>query len=328
MPLRTSTSAPPALPTASMSAGGGPFGKRTTVGASSTSTASLSSSRSRAASRGAASRRPGHHLEDRHVPHAVVAGAVVAGHAGAVEHERDAALVQRDVHQHLVEGPVEERARRPRPPGAGHRSRGRRREVAACCSAMPTSKVRSGKRAWNSSSPTGCIIAAVIATTSWPAVADLRRSRRRRRRSRSGPWASPRRSATSNGPGRVELVGLVPLGRVVPEALAGDRVHDDRAAEPLGLGERLLHRGAVVAVDRADVLQAEVLEEALRRERVLDALLHRVQGVVRRGADARDGVEAALDQVEHLLVARVGAQPGERGRRGRRWSACRSGRCR
>ena len=32
---------------------------------------------------------------------------------------------------------------------------------------MPTSKVRSGNRAWNLSSPTGCIIAAVIATTSW-----------------------------------------------------------------------------------------------------------------------------------------------------------------
>ena len=36
-------------------------------------------------------------------------GAVVAGHAGPVEDERDAAPVQRDVHEHLVEGPVEER---------------------------------------------------------------------------------------------------------------------------------------------------------------------------------------------------------------------------
>ena len=40
---------------------------------------------------GAVARRgepqPGHDLEDRHVPHAVVAGAVVAGDAGAVEHE-------------------------------------------------------------------------------------------------------------------------------------------------------------------------------------------------------------------------------------------------
>ena len=39
-PLRTSTSTPPALPTAAMSSGGGPLGNRTTVGASSTSTAS------------------------------------------------------------------------------------------------------------------------------------------------------------------------------------------------------------------------------------------------------------------------------------------------
>ena len=39
-------------------------------------------------------------------------------------------------------------------------------DVTACCSAMPTSKVRSGNIDWNLSSPTGCIIAAVIATTS------------------------------------------------------------------------------------------------------------------------------------------------------------------
>ena len=38
--------------------------------------------------------------------------------------------------------------------------------VAACCSAMPTSKVRSGNSAQNLSSPVGPIIAAVIATTS------------------------------------------------------------------------------------------------------------------------------------------------------------------
>ena len=61
----------------------------------------------------------------------------------------------------------------------------------------------------------------------------------------------------------------------------------------------------------ADVLQAEVLEEALRREGVLHALLHRVQGVVDRRADAADAVEAALDQVEDLLVARAGAQRGQ-----------------
>ena len=37
--------------------------------------------------------------------------------------------------------------------------------VTACCSAMPTSKKRSGKRAWKGSSPVGPGIAAVMATT-------------------------------------------------------------------------------------------------------------------------------------------------------------------
>ena len=50
----------------------------------------------------------GDDLEDRHVPHAVVRGAVGAGDAGPVQDEGDAALVQGDVHQDLVEGAVEE----------------------------------------------------------------------------------------------------------------------------------------------------------------------------------------------------------------------------
>ena len=85
-----------------------PLEKRTTVGASSTSTASRSWARTWSASRGAAIRRPGTHLQDRHVPHAVVRGAVGAGDAGPVQDEGDAALVQRHVHQDLVEGAVEE----------------------------------------------------------------------------------------------------------------------------------------------------------------------------------------------------------------------------
>ena len=113
------------------------------------------------------------------------------------------------------------------------------------------------------------------------------------------------------GSGRVELVGLVALRRVVAEALLGDRVHDDRPVEALGLGQRVLQRGAVVAVDRADVLQPEVLEEALRGEGVLHALLHRVQRVVDGRTDAGHAVQAPLDRVEHRLVARVGAQRGE-----------------
>ena len=43
-------------------------------------------------------------------------------------------------------------------------------EVSACCSAMPTSKVRSGKRSPKAARPVGCSIAAVMATTSGRSV--------------------------------------------------------------------------------------------------------------------------------------------------------------
>ena len=81
-----------------------------------------------------------HDRADRHVPHAVVRGAVAAGDAGAVQHEGHAGPVQRAVHQQLVEGPVEEggvdgddgvqpaegQARRPSSPRAARRCRRRR----------------------------------------------------------------------------------------------------------------------------------------------------------------------------------------------------------
>ena len=198
-PSRTSTSMPPALPTASMSAGGGPLGNRTTVGASSTSTASRSSSRSRAPSRGAASRRPGHDLEDRHVPHAVVAGAVVAGDAGAVEHEGDPALVQRDVHQHLVEGAVEEgRVDRDDRVQAAHREPGGGGDGVLLGDAdvegalgvrlgEPIEADRVEHRRGDRDDVLAC-------------GAEVRPSPRRRSRSRSGPWACSTPVSTSNGP--------------------------------------------------------------------------------------------------------------------------------
>ena len=146
VPLRTSTSTPPARSTASMSVGRRALGEAH----DGRGVVDLDGLVEQLAQPGAVAGRgepqAGHDLEDRHVPHAVVAGAVVAGDAGAVEHERDAAPVQRDVHQHLVEGPVEEgRVDRDDRVQAAHRQ-ARRREVAACCSAMPTSKVRSGNR--------------------------------------------------------------------------------------------------------------------------------------------------------------------------------------
>ena len=176
--------------------------------------------RTRAPSRGAASRRPGHDLEDRHVPHAVVAGAVVAGDTGAVEHEGDAALVQRDVHQHLVEGPVEEgRVDRHDRVQPAHRQAGGAGDGVLLGDAD---------------------VEGALGVRRGEAIEADRVEHRRRDRDdvlalgtegdhllgeEVGPDAALRRADPGldvERPDLVELVGLVALGRVVAEALAGD----------------------------------------------------------------------------------------------------------
>ncbi len=132
----------------------------------------------------------------------------------------------------------------------------------------------------------------------------------------------------SKAPGTVHLVGLVVLGRAVAVALAGDAVHHDRAVELAGLAQGGLEGGEVVAVDRADVLQAEVLEHPLRGEQVLHAALHAVQRLVQRRADDRHPRQVRLDAAEHPLVAGPQPQAGEALGQADRWSGRRSGRCR
>ncbi|GAA3117654.1 hypothetical protein GCM10020001_041820 [Nonomuraea salmonea] len=51
-------------------------------------------------------------------------------------------------------------------------------------------------------------------------------------------------------------------GGAVATALAGDAVDHDRRAQLAGRAQRLLKGGDVVAVDRAEVAQAEALEDA------------------------------------------------------------------
>ncbi len=174
-------------------------------------------------------------------------------------------LVQGDVHQHLVEGPVEERGvdRDDRVQAADRQAGG-----------------RGGGVLLGDADVEGALGEAGLEVVQ-PDRVHHRGGDRRRRRWRRWPMCTISSAKTSvqirplgisspvsmsNGPGPWNWSASCALGGVVAEALAGQRVHDHRAAEPLGLGERLLHRGAVVAVDGADVLEAEVLEEALRRD--------------------------------------------------------------
>src|SRR5262249_10739208 len=66
--------------------------------------------------------------------------------------------------------------------------------------------------------------------------------------------------------------------------------------------QRVLHHFLVVAVDRPDVLQPEVLEQHLRLQHVLDALLDPVQRVVQWRAGGRGAPEGGLYVVGHVLL--------------------------
>ena len=109
----------------------------------------------------------------------------------------------------------------------------------------------------------------------------------------------------------MEAVGLVVLGRCVPATLLGDGVHDHRAAEGLGPAQRVLQRLDVVAVDRPDVLEPEVLEQSLRGHDVLDALLDPVQRLVGQPPGRAAALQHGLAEVEHPLIALGGAQGGQ-----------------
>ncbi len=252
----------------------------------------------------------GDDLQDRHVPHAVVGGAVGAGHAGPVQHERHTALVQRDVHQHLVEGAVEE-GRVDREDGVqaagGQAGRGDRavllgdadvedplRELLGELVQADRLEHRGGDRD---------DVLALLAERDHLLAEDGRPV---------GAGGGDRQAGVRvDLADRVETIRLVLERRAVAAALLGEAVHDDRAVEPLGAGQRGLQRLDVVAVDRADVLQAEVLEHALRRDEVLEALLGAVQRVVERAADHRGLLQHLLGTGEEALVAVGGAQRGQ-----------------
>ena len=109
----------------------------------------------------------------------------------------------------------------------------------------------------------------------------------------------------------VHAVGDVSFRRLVAGTLGRHAVHDDGRAEASGLAQRRLDRADVVAIDRADVLQAEVFEHRLRLHQILDAPLDAVQRVIQRWTDERGAREGGLDHVQHLLVLRREAQAGE-----------------
>ena len=236
-------------------------------------------------------------------------GAVVAGDARPVEHERDGLAVQRHVHQQLVEGPVEERrvdgdhgvqTRVGQPRGRGERVLLGDADVDAPLRERLGERREPGgpehrRRDRDDVLPHSADLDELVGEHAGPADA-------RRRRRQAGDRVEGGRA--------VHLLGDVVLRGRIAAALLRDDVHDHRAAEAPGAAQRGLDGGDAVAVDRPEVLDAEVGEQLLRRERVLHPRLDRVQRRVERAADHRGAGERLLALLQHALVA--GLQPQRR----------------
>ena len=84
----------------------------------------------------------------------------------------------------------------------------------------------------------------------------------------------------------VQLVGRA-LGRGVALALLGDAVNQHRlVAERLGVLEHTDQGVHVVAVDRADIVEAELFEEGAAGDHAAGVLFRLAGGLVQRGAPA------------------------------------------
>ena len=122
----------------------------------------------------ARSRQPqsGDDLQDRHVPHAVVAGAVITGHTCTVQHHRDTRVVQGSIHEELVERAVEEgRVHGDHRVQAAHRHSHRGGDGVLL--GDPDVENPPGNCCFIGASPVGPSMAAVMATTSGRAAATL-----------------------------------------------------------------------------------------------------------------------------------------------------------
>ena len=226
--------------------------------------------RSRASAAGRASSAGRHddhvreHAQVAEVERAVMRRAVGPGEAGAIEHERDRQILQRDFLEDLVVRRAAGTCCRYRRSAAGRPWPGRRRRPRRAPSQMPVSKKRSGN----------------ASRTCFELVALAHRGGDHRDARVGGHLLvrSPATATCVNARDELfficdDLVGRalelrrrveehrVLGGRLEAVALFGDDVQQDRALGRFDHPQVLAQQADVVAVDRAEVAEAEVLEQ-------------------------------------------------------------------
>src|ERR1035437_1748585 len=101
----------------------------------------------------------------------------------------------------------------------------------------------------------------------------------------------------------MEAVSLVLAGGRIAATLLGEHMDQNRTAERTSPAKRRLKRLLVMTVDRAEILQPKVLEHPLRRDDVLQTLLHPVQRLVHRRAHDRRVLQGVLAPAQEAFVA-------------------------
>ncbi len=261
---------------------------------------------------------PGHLGDERHVEHAVVRRAVVAGDAGAVEAEHDRLLVEADVVHDLVDRAGEERGvERDDRAQAAHRHARRRGDGVLLGDADVDEAA--GEALAEGEQAGGVGHGGGDGHQLGPGLGLLDHRLAERGGVAAGLEARP---------GVVEALHLVVLGGRVPATLLREDVHDDRAVVLGRVAERLLHALDVVAVERARVPHAEVLEERRRLEHLAHGGHEPVDALLELVADHR-APRGGRGRGATGCGGRWGSGGGGRGcrRASRRWArSC--GRCR
>ena len=186
-------------------------------------------------------------------------------------------------------------------------------KVTACPSAMPTSKNRSGYFSWNTPVPVPEGMAAVMATSSGCSPARAVRPRPEH----LGPGGRAARLLSRLAGDRIVRRQAVPLllvglgkGEALP--LLGDDVNHPGALHATHELQGIAQLGQIVAVDRPEVPEAQLLEQHAGREQILDALLD-VAGKVHQtlAEHSAQGKRQSLDPLAQLVGARVGHDPAQ-----------------
>ena len=246
-------------------------------------------------------------LQHRQIPHAVVACAVRAGNAGAVQHHGHARLVQGNVHEQLVKAAVEEGCVE-----GNHRVHAAVRQAGAHRHSVLLSDTHVNNalgvallefaqthgnehRAGNTDD-----VLLLIRNICDFATKD------------TGPrlGGAGRNILTGqrvNLAHRMELVVLIRAGGRVAVALLGNSVHNHRAGVVLRRGQCVLHSLLVVAVNGAHILHAQVFKNALGYDDVLNARLHAVQAAVHHLTDRAATLQTDAHRIQGVVVAVIEA---------------------